>query len=90
MPSLSAPSRKVCSVGARPIRFAWYGLVLPTLVLNYAGQTAVPVDGNTAAGSNPFFALCPASLQLPLVALATVATIIASQAIIRSFRARFR
>jgi KUP system potassium uptake protein len=76
--------------GPQPIRLTWYGLVLPTLVLNYAGQTAVPVDGNTAAGSNPFFALCPASLQLPLVALATVATVIASQAIIRSFRAHFR
>jgi KUP system potassium uptake protein len=68
--------------GPRPIRLTWYGLVLPTLVLNYAGQTAVLVDGGGAAGSNPFFSLCPASLQLPLVALATVATIIASQAII--------
>lgn len=68
--------------GAYPIRLTWYGLVLPTLVLNYAGQTAVLADGKVAPGSNPFFALCPASLQLPLVALATVATIIASQAII--------
>jgi KUP system potassium uptake protein len=72
--------------GPQPIRVTWYGLVLPTLVLNYAGQTAVLVDNGSAAGSNPFFTLCPASLQLPLVALATVATIIASQ---RSFRARF-
>ncbi|MBV8698727.1 MAG: potassium transporter Kup [Bradyrhizobium sp.] len=68
--------------GARPIRLTWYGLVLPTLVLNYAGQTAALVGDEVAAGSNPFFTLCPASLQLPLVALATVATIIASQAII--------
>jgi KUP system potassium uptake protein len=68
--------------GAKPIRLTWYGLVLPTLLLNYAGQTAVLVDGEMKSGSNPFFALCPASLQLPLVALATVATIIASQAII--------
>ena len=68
--------------GARPIRLTWYGLVLPTLVLNYAGQTAVMVDGKLAAGTNPFFLLCPGSLQLPLVALATLATIIASQAII--------
>jgi KUP system potassium uptake protein len=68
--------------GPQPIRLTWYSLVLPTLVLNYAGQTAVLVEGGSAAGSNPFFALCPASLQLPLVALATVATIIASQAII--------
>jgi KUP system potassium uptake protein len=66
--------------GPRPIRFAWYGLVLPALLLNYAAQTAVVIDG--AGGDNPFFALCPAVLQIPLVALATAATIIASQAII--------
>jgi KUP system potassium uptake protein len=68
--------------GPRPIRFAWYGLVLPTLVLNYAGQTAVVVDGGADAGANPFFTLCPEAFQLALVALATVATIIASQSII--------
>jgi KUP system potassium uptake protein len=68
--------------GPRPIRFAWYGLVLPTLLLNYAGQTAIVVDGAVAADANPFFLLCPPSLQVPLVALATAATIIASQAII--------
>ena len=68
--------------GARPIRAAWYGLVLPMLVLNYAGQTALVIDGAVTTGSNPFFLLCPAPLQAPLVLLATVATIIASQAII--------
>jgi KUP system potassium uptake protein len=68
--------------GATPIRLSWYGLVLPTLVLNYAGQTAVLVGGGVADGSNPFFALCPVRLQIPLVALATIATIIASQSII--------
>ena len=68
--------------GPRPIRFAWYGLVLPTLLLNYAGQTAIVVDGAVAPGINPFFMLCPAALQVPLVILATIATIIASQAII--------
>jgi len=68
--------------GARPIRLTWYGLVLPTLILNYAGQIAELVGGEVAAGSNPFFTLCPAGVQLPLVALATIATIIASQAII--------
>lgn len=68
--------------GPRPIRLTWYGLVLPTLVLNYAGQTAVLVGNQGAAPSNPFFMLCPPGLQLPLVALATVATIIASQSII--------
>src|ERR1700746_3770314 len=56
--------------GARPIRLTWYGLVLPTLVLNYAGQTAILVEGKMPAGSNPFFLLCPERLQLPLVALA--------------------
>ena len=68
--------------GPRPIRFAWYGLVLPTLVLNYAGQTAIVVGGAAGAGANPFFTLCPQALQLALVALATIATIIASQSII--------
>jgi KUP system potassium uptake protein len=68
--------------GPRPIRFVWYGLVLPTLVLNYAGQTAVVVAGGANTGANPFFTLCPEAFQLALVALATVATIIASQSII--------
>jgi KUP system potassium uptake protein len=68
--------------GPRPIRLAWYGLVLPTLGLNYAGQTAVVVAGGADAGANPFFTLCPEAFQLALVALATVATIIASQSII--------
>jgi KUP system potassium uptake protein len=68
--------------GPRPIRTAWYGLVLPALVLNYAGQTALVADGVVAPGVNPFYTLCPAVLQLPLVGLATVATIIASQSII--------
>jgi KUP system potassium uptake protein len=68
--------------GPRPIRFAWYGLVLPTLLLNYAGQSAVVVEGGLPDGGNPFFILCPAALQVPLVALATAATIIASQSII--------
>jgi len=66
--------------GARPIRFAWYGLVLPCLLLNYAGQTAIVVAGS--AGANPFYSLCPQAWQIPLVVLATVATIIASQSII--------
>jgi KUP system potassium uptake protein len=68
--------------GRQPIRVTWYGLVLPTLLLNYAGQTALVIDGQVAAEANPFFVLCPTVLQLPLVALATAATIIASQAII--------
>lgn len=68
--------------GRRPIRLAWYGLVLPALLLNYAGQTALLVDGPVVSEINPFFDLCPAALQLPLVALATIATVIASQSII--------
>jgi KUP system potassium uptake protein len=67
--------------GRGPIRLGWYGLVLPCLLLNYAGQTALVLTG--AAGTdNPFFALAPGMLRLPLVGLATLATIIASQAII--------
>jgi KUP system potassium uptake protein len=68
--------------GRQPIRLVWYGLVLPTLLANYAGQTALVIDGTLPADANPFFALCPGPLQVPLVVLATAATIIASQAII--------
>jgi KUP system potassium uptake protein len=68
--------------GPKPIRVAWYTLVLPSLLLNYAGQAAVVVDGGLEADANPFFVLCPVALQVPLVALATAATIIASQSII--------
>jgi K+ potassium transporter len=50
--------------------------------LNYAGQAAVAVDGGVAEDANLFFVLCPPVLQVPLVALATVVTIIASQSII--------
>jgi len=68
--------------GPGPIRFAWYGLVLPMLLLNYAGQAAAVVDGAVADDANPFFVLCPVLLQVPLVLLATLATVIASQSII--------
>jgi KUP system potassium uptake protein len=68
--------------GPQPIRLAWYGLVLPTLLLNYAGQTAVVVERGLPDDGNPFFILCPETLQVPLVVLATAATIIASQSII--------
>ena len=67
--------------GAKPIRLAWSGLVLPSLVLNYAGQTALVVTG-VPVSDNIFFNLCPQSFMIPLVILATVATIIASQSII--------
>jgi KUP system potassium uptake protein len=68
--------------GAKPIRRSWYLFVLPMLLLNYAGQSALVLTGNVPSDGNPFFSLCPESLQIPLVVLATVATIIASQSII--------
>ena len=68
--------------GPFPIRFAWYAVVLPSLVLNYAGQAGLLLDGHMAKGANPFFLLAPGWAVIPLVALSTVATIIASQAII--------
>jgi KUP system potassium uptake protein len=68
-------------VGARPIRRAWYGMVLPSLLLNYAGQAAILLEGASVEG-NIFFRLCPPALLIPLIALSTLATIIASQSII--------
>ena len=67
--------------GPRPIRLAWSAIVFPSLVLNYAGQAAIVLAG-ASTGDNIFFRLCPPALLLPLVALATLATIIASQSII--------
>lgn len=67
--------------GARPIRIAAYGLVMPSLVLNYFGQGALLL-GNPKAIDNPFFLLAPDWGLLPLVILSTVATVIASQAVI--------
>ncbi len=67
--------------GRRPIRLAWAAIVLPALLLNYAGQAAELLRDPKAA-DNPFFSGLPHAAIYPLVALATVATIIASQAII--------
>jgi len=67
--------------GAKPIRIAWSGLVFPALILSYAGQAALVLSG-TNISDNIFFRLCPQPLLIPLVLLATVATIIASQSII--------
>ena len=67
--------------GARPIRLAWSVLVFPSLVLNYAGQAALVLNGEPTS-DNIFYRLCPSALLIPLVLLATVATIIASQSII--------
>jgi KUP system potassium uptake protein len=68
-------------IGRNPIRTSWYGLVLPALLLNYAGQVALYL-GDPAMDGNPFFRLAPSWSIYPLVGLATIATIIASQAII--------
>ena len=67
--------------GARPIRLTWMFFVLPSLVLNYFGQGAL-ILSDPSAIENPFFLLCPEWLRLPMVILATVATVIASQALI--------
>ena len=67
--------------GKRPIRVAWFGLVLPALLLNYFGQGALLLRDPSAV-VNPFYFLAPRALLLPLVVLATIAAIIASQALI--------
>jgi KUP system potassium uptake protein len=67
--------------GKRSIRIAWFGLVLPSLILNYFGQGALILH-NPATAENPFYLLAPRSLLYPLIALATMAAIIASQAMI--------
>ena len=67
--------------GRKPIRLAWFALVLPALMINYLGQGAL-LSLNPAALENPFFLMAPDWARLPLVVLATFATIIASQAVI--------
>jgi KUP system potassium uptake protein len=67
--------------GKRPIRWSWYVIVLPALLLSYAGQTAFLLEKGQVTG-NPFFLIVPTWGIYPLVLLATAATIIASQAII--------
>jgi KUP system potassium uptake protein len=67
--------------GKRPIRVAWFALVLPALVLNYVGQGVLLVH-EPAAADNPFYRLAPDWALYPLVALATAAAVIASQALI--------
>jgi KUP system potassium uptake protein len=63
--------------GRRPIRLAWSGSVFPSLILNYAGQSAIVLEGASTA-NNIFYRLCPEPLLIPFVVLARVATIIAS------------
>ncbi len=67
--------------GKKPIRVAWFAVVMPSLTLNYFGQGALLLD-NPDAVANPFFIMAPEWLLLPLVCLATAATVIASQALI--------
>jgi KUP system potassium uptake protein len=67
--------------GKAPIRLAWFALVLPCLVLNYFGQGALLLE-NPMFASNPFYLMAPSWSIYPLVAMATMATIIASQAVI--------
>jgi KUP system potassium uptake protein len=68
-------------IGRFPIRLSWYFVVLPALLLSYAGQTALLIQMGSITG-NPFFQLAPKWSIYPLVALSAVATVIASQAII--------
>ncbi len=68
--------------GRRPITYAWLFAVFPALILNYFGQGALVLRAPNAAASSIFFALVPHVLLIPMVLLATVATVIASQALI--------
>jgi KUP system potassium uptake protein len=67
--------------GRNPIKLSWMSIVLPSLMLCYLGQGALLI-GDPTAIRNPFFLLAPEELRLPLVVLATMATVIASQAVI--------
>ena len=68
--------------GARPIRLSWFAVVYPALLMNYVGQGAYAMGGAPVAGDKLFFALAPSFLLMPVVGLATIATVIASQALI--------
>jgi KUP system potassium uptake protein len=67
--------------GPKPIRLAWNLIVFPALILNYAGQAAIVLAGAPTDG-NIFYRLCPQPLLTPMIVLATIATVIASQSII--------
>jgi KUP system potassium uptake protein len=68
--------------GAKPIRISWFGLVYPALLLNYLGQGAFLLGGGVRVADNLFYSTVPAAWLYPMVVLATVATVIASQALI--------
>jgi KUP system potassium uptake protein len=67
--------------GRRPIRTSWFAIVFPALIIDYLGQAAIILDDKKNV-SNPFYLLAPSWARIPLVALATLATVIASQAVI--------
>ena len=67
--------------GRKPVRLSWFYIVLPSLMLNYLGQGALLLKSPSAA-ENPFYLMVPKWAALPMVVLATLATIIASQAVI--------
>ncbi len=68
--------------GARPIRTAWFAIVFPALILNYLGQGALMLGNPPAQGEQLFYNMVPQTLLYPMVGLATLATVIASQALI--------
>ena len=68
--------------GRRPIRLAWWGFVLPALMINYMGQGAVLLAQGSGAVANPFYSMVPAWALYPMVVIATMAATIASQALI--------
>ena len=68
--------------GARPIRISWFAVVFPALIANYLGQGAYMLSGARIADGKLFYSMAPSSMLYPLVLLATVATVIASQALI--------
>jgi KUP system potassium uptake protein len=68
--------------GKKPIRLSWFSIVMPMLLLNYLGQGAVLLSGQQISGDNVFYSLVPSFALIPMVILATLATIIASQALI--------
>lgn len=68
--------------GAKPIRISWLSLVYPSLILNYLGQGAFMLSGKPVLHGNIFYSMVPSAILLPMIVLATLATIIASQALI--------
>lgn len=69
-------------LGKRAIRVGWFGIVFPSLVLSYTGQASYLLGGNSVRGGNLFYSIVPEGLLIPVIILATFATIIASVALI--------